>query len=180
MAQVTVYARRLQIFCVALVIPTIVLLYVAKWFQDLNADQAPFFKFGYSWDATFSLASIPLAHKLAIICLDSVSLLLIVWGLVCCARILGYYRVGQAFCPQTTVLFKRMAQIALAFAVYAPIKDTLVTLAGTLSNPPGMRVLSVALGSSDIVHIFIAGLLFLIASLMHEACVLKSEQELTV
>lgn len=181
MAQISVYARRLQIFCVALVIPTIVLLYVLKWFQDLEgSDHNMFAQMGYTWDVPGSFAAIPLLHQLAIIFFDCASLALIVWGLVCCVRVLGYYRTGQAFCLQTTVLFKRMAQIALAYAVYAPIKETLITLAGTLSNPPGMRVLSVTLGSSDVMHIFIAGVLFLVASLMHEACVLKSEQDLTV
>lgn len=89
-------------------------------------------------------------------------------------------RRGEIFSQGTVFLFKRLSILALAWAVYMPVRNTLLTLVESLQYPAGARIISFTFGSDDIINIFIFGFFLVITSLMQEASALKEEQELTV
>ena len=77
-------------------------------------------------------------------------------------------------------LFRKISRIALAWAIYGPVKSIIMSLVLTIHNPPGSRIVSLTVSSNDIINIFIVGFFFVITSLMYEGYKLKNEQDLTV
>jgi len=73
-----------------------------------------------------------------------------------------------------------MSKIIFAWAVYEPLKFTLLSIVTILSNQEGQRVIALGFTSNDVINIFVVGFFLIITSLMHEAYELKSENDLTI
>ncbi|WP_135503980.1 hypothetical protein [Roseovarius aestuariivivens] len=84
-------------------------------------------------------------------------------------RLFGVYRTGDPLAPETGPLIQSIGSNLLCAAglglLLQPVSSPLLTL----SNPPGERLISLTIGSSDIGFVLVAGLLTLIGWSMAEA-----------
>jgi hypothetical protein len=184
MKHIKMYARFLEILGFVLAAFPIIGLLI-KWF-------GPTFPYGrkaaFYATVTFAgpssflgkIAQIPATHRLLGFLVDGISVALIFFGIITFVRIMRCLRQGDIFSRKTVFLFRRLSILALLWAVYTPVRNTLLTLVESLHNPAGQRIIAFTFGSDDVVNIFILGFFLVITSVMQEASALKEEQELTV
>ena len=72
------------------------------------------------------------------------------------------YQEGNIFSEEAIIQFKKISKIALAKAIYSPIKYSLLSIVATFFNPVGERMISIAITSDDVFNIFITNLLHIL------------------
>jgi hypothetical protein len=182
MKNLKVYAKFLEFFVKFIVLPLIIFVFAYRWFINGYSESLDKFwvGFGYSWDVINSLANLPILSKILYWLIDGFSGVLILFGCFYFIKILKLYQKGEIFSSYQLRLFQKISRIAMAWALYAPVKHTLLTLVSTFLNPVGQRVIEVSITSHDVINIFVVGFLLVITSLMQEAYALKNESDLTV
>lgn len=185
------YARLFAYFCYIIVLPLILISFIYKWFLGslpLYNDIATYTKkvsiytgLGFFYQGATQPNQVMLIMVRSIGALiDAVSIGLIVWGCFCFIKLLSYYQRNELFSANTLALFKKISRIAFAWVIYEPIKFTLLSFVTTMTNPVGQRIITIGITSNDVIHICIVGFFWIITSLMHEAYLMKSEQDLTI
>jgi len=111
---------------------------------------------------------------------DGTSLVIITYIAYYCARLLDRYKSGEAFSVYVLKLYTKIQRLVILWAIYNPIKNSLLDLLRTIHNPPGQRIIAFAFTSQDMYHILVVGLLIILSSVMQAACELKEEHDLTV
>ncbi|TVM18467.1 hypothetical protein DPQ33_06910 [Oceanidesulfovibrio indonesiensis] len=114
----------------------------------------------------FGVAAVPVALTCAML-----------WNL---ARLFGGYARGEVF---TTVSVQRIRSVGLLLLVrelISPLIGAAMTVALTLSNPAGQRMVSVGLGSSNITMLITALMIIVVAYVMDQARELHEESMLTI
>lgn len=184
------YARFLEYFCLFIIVPIFVIAFFYKWFQPtipIYSDIADGVK-QVNLFAGIRLACTvpccwfysPLLTRILGVIVDGISVYLFCSGCLCFIRLLRYYKNGELFSARTLSVFRRLSRIAFAWAVYNPLKLTLLSIVTTFFMPGGQRVIAFGITSSDVINIFIVGSFMIIASLMQEAAKLQEEHDLTV
>lgn len=190
MKKIKKYARFLELFCLFVIIPLLILSFLYKWFYgeipvyhdiaDCAKKVTMYTGLSIFYPATQSANSTPIMTRMLAAFIDSISLGLFLWGCYCFINLLRYYKQGELFSLNTMSLINKLSRIAFAWTLYEPLKFTLLTFVTTASLHNGMRIISLGLTSNDVFHIFIVGFFLVITSLMHEAYELKNEHDLTV
>ena len=181
MKSIKTHAKFLEVFCLVVVFPGLIIGSVLKWVDQFYGFGA-FHKFwsGISYSYQSSSEAMPILSRILTTLIDGISLGLLLWGLFCFLKILRCYRRGQVFTLATFSLFRKISRIAFAWAIYALVKSTLLTLVATIHNPPGQRIIEITIGSNEIINILIVSFFLIVTSIMHEGYLLKNEQDLTV
>lgn len=191
MKRLQAYARLFAYFCYAIVLPLIIISFMYKWFLaplPMYNDIATYTKkvsiytgLGFFYQGTTHAYSfMVILVRIIGALIDAVSIGLIVWGCLCFIKLLGFYQRNELFSSNTLALFKKISRIAFAWVVYEPIKFTLLSFVTTMTNPIGQRIITIVITSNDVIHIGIVGFFWILTSLMHEAYILKSDQDLTI
>lgn len=171
------YARFLELLCILFFGPLLVISFFMRWFGQETIPN-------YGAMGCCSLHGSHMHPSMSIrfiaAGIDSISLILLLWGGICFVRILRNYRNGELFSAKTLALYTYTSRIAFAWALYSPIQYTLLSLATSIQNPAGHRVVALCFSSNDIVHIFVVGLFWVLTSLMQEAHKLQQDLDLTV
>ena len=95
-------------------------------------------------------------------------------------RLFLLYEQDQIFCLANVFCFKKLSKV-LIWAFFANIVGrSLLSVAVSLPNPPGQRILTVELSSSDLTILLLGGILAVISWVMEEGRKLQEEQDLTV
>ncbi len=84
-------------------------------------------------------------------------------------RLFGEYGAGRVFGPGAQAALGRFAWAVLLIALLLPLARGLMTVAFSLSNPPGQRFLAIDLAWYDWLHILFGAVLVAIARVMAEA-----------
>lgn len=96
-------------------------------------------------------------------------------------RILGDYNGGDIFTLANARRYRNIGIILVIDALAATtIGDSIRDLAAILNNPPGERILSISVGSTNFYLLFFGVIMFTIALVMQEASKINSENQLTV
>lgn len=96
-------------------------------------------------------------------------------------RILGDYYHGAIFTSENARRYRNIGLILVIDALIATtMGDSIRVLAATLNNPPGERILSLSVGSTNIYLLFAGTVMFTIALAMQEASRIHDENQLTV
>lgn len=95
-------------------------------------------------------------------------------------KLFGYYAKGNYFTEQNIVIFKRLGYSIFAWMIMNLIHDCLLSVVLTYLNPPGSRLISVSLSSTDIFYGLIAVMVIVISHVMHEGLKLSNEQAHTI
>lgn len=184
------YARFLEIFCLVIVVPLLVLSFLYKWFYgdipvyldiaDCAKKVTVYTGLSFFYTATPLLPSTTMVTRLLAACIDGVSLGFFLWGCLTFIKLLRLYKRGELFTLNTMALLNKLSRIVFVWTLYEPIKFTLLSFVTTASLHNGVRIISLGLTSNDIFHMFIVGFFLVITSLMHEAYEIKNEHDLTV
>ena len=111
---------------------------------------------------------------------DGISTGLLVFVLWLVIRLSYVIEQGNLFTLPSYALIKRIVRLFLLWALYAPIKYTLLTLIQTMHNPVGERLLTVTIGMDNLVHLIIWCGLALTAFAIHQGISLYEDFTLTV
>jgi hypothetical protein len=122
--------------------------------------------------------SLPLLASAIIV--DSISMILFLFGCIYLIKLLNCYCRGELFSENIVRIYKYLLRIAFIWTCYVPFNRVLLGLITTLNNDPGYRMLHVSFTGNDIIHIFIVGSFLVMNTIMQEAYRLKQEQDLTV
>lgn len=92
-------------------------------------------------------------------------------------RLFGEYRQGAVFSPRALASLRRFAWGMLALALVQPLSGALMSVAVSWDNPPGQRLVMVALSSNDYALLLGALVFLAIARVMTEAARVAEENE---
>ena len=96
-----------------------------------------------------------------------------VWRL---RTLFGLYAQGMIFTAANIRCLRSFALAVLGFALAKLISGSLMSVALTINNPPGERMLSVSFGSSEVTTLFIGCVFLVISWIMEEGRELAEEQ----
>jgi len=90
------------------------------------------------------------------------------------------YRKGEIFTRKNALSYRSLGLLSFLDALLAPLSDTLMILAVTLSNEPGHRYLSLSFGTPSFDAFFTGAIVIVISWVMGEASRLQEDQHLTI
>lgn len=126
------------------------------------------------------ITTMPITHRLAGLFVDSVGIIVLIFGLISFVRLMRCFQNGEIFSQSAITHLQRITKIALIWALYTPINGSLLSIIMSLQNPPGQRLITVTFWLHDVINIFIFGLFVIIVSIMKEGSRLQQEQDLTI
>lgn len=108
------------------------------------------------------------SHRLGLVLtlLPEIVALLALWQLW---RLFDEYARGRALMPRAQQLLMRLAVIVLAAALLRPLYRGVLSIAATIDNPAGQRMLMLDLGTDDFSRVLLGLVLLAIAAVMREA-----------
>ncbi|MCG8509412.1 MAG: DUF2975 domain-containing protein [Rhodospirillales bacterium] len=86
------------------------------------------------------------------------------------------YCRGQIFSIENSRHLRRFALAVLGMTLVGPLSETLTILAVTFGNPPGQRLLSISISSSQLVTLLVGAVFLVIAWVMEEGRELAEDQ----
>lgn len=102
-------------------------------------------------------------------------------GLIFLKYIFKNYEQGKIFDIQNAKNYKKIGQLFFLKAfITDPISEVILTLAATLNNEPGKKMISITVGTPTFECLFCGFIILIISWVMKEAAQLQQEQELTV
>jgi hypothetical protein len=136
------------------------------WLGNEGANQLQFLQGDLTFAVRLRMAGVTLL-PVAI----SLSLL---WQLWC---LFGQYRRGVVFSRPALGHLRHFGWLMVALAVVEPLSRALMSVAISLDNPPGQRMLVLTLGSYDYALLLLSLVLVAIARVMAEAARVAEENE---
>ena len=95
-------------------------------------------------------------------------------------RLFSCYQRGAIFVIESIRYIRHVGILMFIWALLNPIYQVLMSLAVTLENPVGQKVIAINLDADYFRNLITAGIVFLIAYIMQEGVKLREEQALTV
>ncbi|MBN2704557.1 MAG: DUF2975 domain-containing protein [Pontiellaceae bacterium] len=169
---IKVVSHRLRLVCICMIV-ILPVLYAAFWifFNRFSATDAV--PLPVRVNGRLPALSRVLAFG---VCMLPLSALLL--GLANLARLFSLYERGHIFTEGNVACYRRLGRFFLLWVALDFTSRILLTLALTLHNPPGQRMLAIGLQSSDFVGLFVGFTILTIAWVMDEARKLKDDLEL--
>ncbi|MDR3541664.1 MAG: DUF2975 domain-containing protein [Desulfosporosinus sp.] len=95
-------------------------------------------------------------------------------------RLFALYEQGCIFMLDNVRCFKKLSYVLIWWFVAGIAYNSLLSVALTLHNPPGQRMITLELSSSDLTALLLGGILAVIAWVMEEGRKLQEDQDFTV
>jgi hypothetical protein len=95
-------------------------------------------------------------------------------------QLFALYEQGHIFMMDNVRCFKKLSYVLIWWFVAGILYNSLLSVALTLHNPPGQRIMILELSSSDLTALLLGGILAVIAWVMEEGRKLQEDQDLTV
>ena len=95
-------------------------------------------------------------------------------------RLFGEVAAGEAFSQASVRLLRRAGWLVVLAQAVEPVSTALCSIAATLGNPKGMRMISVGVSDVDIFSVVLGLALVFAARLLDEARRLREEDALTI
>lgn len=96
------------------------------------------------------------------------------------AKLFKLYEAGNFFTLQNAQCYKNLAWVYVFKSGGNIIYNSLLSFVLTMHNPPGKRILTFGLGSDDLAHLLISGIILVISWVMIEAVRLQEENTYTI
>ena len=155
MNKIQKYAHFLELFCLIIVVPLLVLSFLYKWFYgdipvyhdiaDCAKKVTVYTGLSLFYTATPLLPSTKIITRLLAALIDGISLGLFLWGCFSFIKLLRLYKQGELFSHNTMSLLNKLSRIAFAWTLYEPIKFTLLSFVTTASIHNGIRIISLGI-----------------------------------
>ena len=101
-------------------------------------------------------------------------------GLVRLKELFHLYEHGEIFSERTVLCFQRLGRTLITYVICNMVQTTLLSIILSLPNPPGKRMLTIAIGSPEFTSLFIGGVILVITSVMEEARLIQEDQALII
>ena len=167
---------------ILVIMPILVLL---QWFcSDISFVQFYTRSFGFSnptTDAGLDIASLPLLQRFLgfLGTLLSISSWLI--SIVLLRKIFKNYSRANIFCVANARYYQILGYIFFLDALITrPLSGAILSIASTLSNPPGQRVISIGITSINLQSLFCGMIIIVIARVMYLASQIEEDQKLVI
>ena len=95
-------------------------------------------------------------------------------------RLFGEFASGEAFTSTSVRLLRRAGWLVILAQASEPVSTALCSIAATLGNPKGMRMISIGLSDVDIFNVVLGLALIFAAGLLDEARRLRESDALTI
>ena len=105
----------------------------------------------------------------------AVPIAIMVWGLWHVRALFAEFAAGRVFTPAAARHLQMFGASVLAQAPLGPLISAALTVALTLNQPPGQRMLAVAFSIHDYFALIVGGVLFAAATVMREAARIAEE-----
>lgn len=112
--------------------------------------------------------------------IDFVELLLLLTSLLYVRKLSGIAREGEVFSRSALHAAGRAFLFFLVWTIYAPIARTLTCLVVTMHNPVGHRLLSVGVGTPDLIRLLILAAFAFLLLVLRRGIDLSEDQSLTI
>lgn len=170
---------RLMATLTLLLIVGMLMLNAACWiFPTLASEQG----LGFSLTAISTdgnLASLtqhmPIWQVLGGILLSSVPLLVLAAGLLSLRRLFQHYSRGEYFCEDAATLLGRVGLYLACWVLASFLLEPLLGVWTTFMQPPGERLFTLSFNSADLVSLFVAASVMVIARIQRRAALLAEE-----
>lgn len=95
-------------------------------------------------------------------------------------RLFHLYEQGDIFKLANVRCFKNLSRVLICWFIAGIVHRSLLSVALTVHNPPGQRMITLELGSPDLTALLLGGILAVIAWVMEEGRKLQEDQDLTI
>jgi hypothetical protein len=126
------------------------------------------------------IAGFPVWQKAGSAVLSSVPLLALAWGLINLRRLFSAYGRGEYFCAAAWRYLGNVGRAVALWVIVDFVCEPLLSVWLTLREPPGQRVMVMSFGSSEILALFLAASVAVIARILQQASALDAEHRLIV
>jgi hypothetical protein len=107
--------------------------------------------------------------------LTELPLVLLLMGLWEARRCFLLFAAGRIFTSETVLCLKRFAGWTMASVIAGVPAATAIAIVISLNNPPGLQQLVVSIGSDQVLLLFFAGMVWLIAGVLSQGQLLAEE-----
>jgi Protein of unknown function (DUF2975) len=107
--------------------------------------------------------------------ISAVPLGLLLAGLWHARKCLGLFATGQVFTLQTAVALRRFASFATASFACSFVAGTALSTLLTINNMPGARIIAVGVSTEQVIALFFAGMVWLMAAVIAQGHQLAEE-----
>lgn len=101
-------------------------------------------------------------------------------GLLYLVRLFGLYARGMIFTAENVACYRKLGHVILWSMAASIVHSSLMTIVLTLDNPPGQRMISFGISSSEIARLLIGMIVLLVSWIMEAGREIQEEQQLTV
>ena len=107
--------------------------------------------------------------------LSEIPLLMFVAGLWQVRRCFMQFSIGRFFSTTVVLGFSRFAGWTMASVIASVVTASLVSVVITIQNPAGSRMFTLSFGSDQVLLLFFAGMVWVMASIVHQGQMLAQE-----
>jgi hypothetical protein len=107
--------------------------------------------------------------------LTEIPLVMFVTGLWQVRRCFMQFSIGRFFSSTVVLGLSRFAGWTMASVIASVVTASLVSVVITIQNPAGSRMFTLSFGSDQIVLLFFAGMVWIMASIVHQGQELAKE-----
>jgi hypothetical protein len=107
--------------------------------------------------------------------LTEIPLIMFMAGLWQVRRCFQQFSAGRFFSSTAVRSLSRFAGWTMASVITSVVTTSLISIVITLQNPSGARSLTVSFGSDQVLLLFFAGMVWVIASVIHQGQILAEE-----
>ncbi|ADD67691.1 conserved hypothetical protein [Denitrovibrio acetiphilus DSM 12809] len=104
----------------------------------------------------------------------------LMYGFYYIRRLFGLYREGMVFTSDHSLFFKRLAKAFILWIFSSIVYESATSVIFSIGNPPGSRVLTVGVSSSEMLTLLIACVIWVISWVVDEGRILAEENKFTV
>ncbi|MBI3436210.1 MAG: DUF2975 domain-containing protein [Proteobacteria bacterium] len=126
---------------------------------------------------TGSQLPITASARLVAAAIIAIPVCIMLYGLWASRAMFREFAQGRVFCERAARHLQVFGACVLAQAPLGPLTTMALSLGMTFNQPPGERMLAIALSSTDYFALVVGGVLFAAATIMREAARLANENE---
>jgi hypothetical protein len=120
------------------------------------------------------------AIRLLAIATEMIPLTPMIYGLVKLKELFRLYENGHIFTTGNVACFRSLGRTLIAWVLCNVLKNSLLSVVLTLPHPPGQRIITLGLYSSEFTAIFVGIVILIIAWVMDEARMIQEDQALII
>ncbi|MCQ2005488.1 DUF2975 domain-containing protein [Rhizobium sp. NRK18] len=173
--QIRRLSQKLRLFVVLMgMLLTVAFLYVA-WRLSFDLEGFVGDASGFLLGGSATAVTLTPGTATGLIILAALNAIIALGALQAIWSLSGRYEAGDLFSPRCGRLLRRAGLFSLTGAVSSILSKALATLLLTFAYPPGQRLLTLGIGSTELFLLLLAGLLFVLGHIMMVAGEIAAE-----